>query len=105
MVRIDPDTHRELCRIREEMANAEMMGLIELSRDNRERVSLDQIIRRLIAMRDKHAERRQRSAANRKSKGKREEIKTEEVSEQNGIPVTESVLVSDLPLPEIPPSV
>lgn len=105
MVRIDPDTHRELCRVREEMETADMMKLIALDRDNRDRVSLDQIIRRLIAMRDKHAERRSRSAAKRGEKKKNEENKTKEVLDHNDvISNLESRLEDFSPLPDtIPP--
>jgi len=66
MVRITRDTHAALCRIRESMELAEEMQLVQLTRDHTSHVSLNQVIERLIAARDKHAERRQRSNARRR---------------------------------------
>jgi hypothetical protein len=67
-VRITCDTHKELCRVRESLRIAEMMGVVTLEPDNRNRVSLDQVITRLISIRDKHSERRKRSASRRASR-------------------------------------
>lgn len=69
MVRIGRETHRQLEAVRTSMLVADLAGLIELERDDRDRVSLDQVIRRLIEFREKHAERRRRAAARRASKG------------------------------------
>jgi hypothetical protein len=67
MVRLLRTTHSELERVRASMELGEWMGLTELERDPRHRVSLDQIIRRLIRFRDRHAERARRSKARRKA--------------------------------------
>lgn len=64
-VRIASATLAELDRVKRSMLLADFMGLIELERDPRDRVSLDQVIRRLIAFRDRHAERARRSKARR----------------------------------------
>jgi hypothetical protein len=88
MVRIDRDTHRELCRVREEMETADMMKLITLERDDRDRVSLDQVIRRLVSMRDKHAERRERSALKRRTRATTTENATPVVSDTVAPPET-----------------
>ena len=64
-VRLEPPTLRELERVRASMLVGEMMGLNVLQHDPRHRVSLDQVIRRLIAFRDRHAERSRRSKARR----------------------------------------
>jgi hypothetical protein len=66
MVRLTPDTHEALYRVRESLRIAEEMGLVELPTDDRDRVSLNSVIARLIAMYDRHAERRRRSAARRR---------------------------------------
>jgi hypothetical protein len=69
MVRLQRATHAELLRVRDSLELAEAVGLRELERDHRQQiVSLDQVVRVLIAFRDKHAERRKRSAAQRKAK-------------------------------------
>ena len=68
MVRIDRATHAELERVRNSMLIGEMMGLSQLERDNRDRVSLSQVIGRLIAFRDRHAARARRSKARRRIK-------------------------------------
>lgn len=57
LVRLQRDTHRELCEVRVSMEHAELMGRLELSRDDRDRVSLDEVIRQLIRARRKHRER------------------------------------------------
>jgi len=54
MVRLLETTHAALERTRVSMQTADLMGMITLSRDTRGRVSLDQVITRLIAMRDAH---------------------------------------------------
>jgi hypothetical protein len=69
MVRISRDTHRELERVRQSMLRAELMGLAQLKKDARGRFPLDEVILRLIDMRDKHAARVRRSKS-RKRKGK-----------------------------------
>jgi hypothetical protein len=71
MVRIDRRTHAALERVRESMRLGAEIGLRDLETDNRDRVSLDQVIRVLIEMRDNHAERRRRSAMKRKEKGRK----------------------------------
>jgi len=65
MVRVERSTRRELERVRQSMLTGEMMGLSELSKDNRDRFSLDAKILRLIAFRDKHAARSKKSRAGR----------------------------------------
>jgi hypothetical protein len=65
MVRIRRETRVELERVRDSMRDAEDRGLVELPHDDRDRVSLDAIIRRLIEFRARHARRRQESAARR----------------------------------------
>lgn len=67
MVRLLRTTRAELERVRDSMELADSMGLIELVRDPRERVSLDQVIRRLIGFRERHAERVRRSKARRRA--------------------------------------
>jgi len=66
MVRLHRTTHAELVRIRDSLRIAEAMRLLELEHDDRDRVSLDQVIRRLCEIRRRHAERRQASAARRR---------------------------------------
>jgi hypothetical protein len=68
MVRVDRRTHAALERVRESMLLGEAMGLAELSKDFRDRFSLDKVIVRLIAFRDRAAERSRRSKARRKVK-------------------------------------
>jgi hypothetical protein len=68
MVRISPDTHAALYRVRESMRRGEEQGQRELPIDNRDRVSLDAVIACLIAAYDGHAERRRRSAARGRSR-------------------------------------
>jgi hypothetical protein len=60
---VDPDTHAELCRVRDSLRVAEAMQLLELSHDDRDRVSLNEVIKRLLTIRRRHAERRRASAA------------------------------------------
>jgi hypothetical protein len=72
MVRIDRATHADLERVRRSMLIGEAMGLTRLQHDHRNRVSLSQVIARLIAFRDRHAERARRS------KGKRQRRSTED---------------------------
>ena len=68
MVRIGRDTHRMLQDVRASMEVADLTGHVTLERDDRDRVSLDQVVRRLIAFRERHAARRRRSAAGRQAK-------------------------------------
>ena len=63
MVRLAPETHAELVRVRDSLRIAEAMHLLELPHDDRDRVSLNTVIRRLLKIRRRHAERRQASAA------------------------------------------
>jgi hypothetical protein len=63
IVRLHPETHAELVRVRDSLRIAEAMHLLELEHDNRDRVSLDQVVRRLLEIRRRHAERRRASAA------------------------------------------
>jgi hypothetical protein len=72
MVRVDRDTHGDLERVRASMLVGELMGLSELEHDFRNRVSLSQVIGRLIAFRDRAAERSRRSHARRKVKDNQE---------------------------------
>jgi len=87
-VRITRDTHAALCRVRESMRLAEEMHLVELETDDRDRVSLDQVIARLVAMRDQHAARRQRSASRRgrRKAGAQQQADTRE--DVGGVPPT-----------------
>jgi hypothetical protein len=66
MVRLTPDVHRQLCEARESMRTAEKNRKVPLSIDHRDRVSLNEVIRQLLAFRDHHRARSQRSAARRK---------------------------------------
>ena len=68
LVRLRKSTVKELERVRASMLIAEDMGLVEFTRDPSSRVGLDQIIMRLVAFRDKHAERAKRSRSNRRRK-------------------------------------
>jgi hypothetical protein len=65
MVRLTRETHAALREVRESMRTADEAGLIQLETDDRDRVSLDQVIQRLIDFRKRHAERRRRAAARR----------------------------------------
>jgi hypothetical protein len=66
MVRMQRDTHAALCLVRDSLRLADELDLVELDKDDRDRVSLDEVIRKLIEMRRRHAERRRRSNARRK---------------------------------------
>lgn len=66
MVRISRETHARLEEARLSMLLGHEMGLRSLDSDDRDRVSLNQIIHILLDSRDKHAVRRKRSAATRK---------------------------------------
>lgn len=68
IVRLQRGTHRQLQAVRESMRVADVAGLIDLEKDNRDRVSLDEVIRKLIAFRERHAARRRRSAAKKASR-------------------------------------
>ena len=63
MVRLHRTTHTDLVRVRDSLRIAEAMRLLELEHDDRDRVSLDQVVRRLLEIRRRHAERRRASAA------------------------------------------
>jgi hypothetical protein len=84
MVRIDRATHVELERVRASMMVGEMMGLTQLDRDSRDRVSLSQVIGRLIAFRDRHAARARRSKERRRLRSLKEKSKVYEECPQNG---------------------
>lgn len=66
MVRLKRETHKMLDGVRDTMEIADCVGLRELERDARGRVSLDQVVRELVYFKLKHAERRRKSAAKRK---------------------------------------
>jgi hypothetical protein len=70
MVRIDRGTRAALERVRVSLITAEEMGLVALDHDDRDRVSLSQVIDRLIAFRDRHASRRWEASARRKQRRK-----------------------------------
>lgn len=74
MVRLERATHRQLQEVRAQMEHADALGQIDLTRDDRDRVSLDQVIARLIAFRERHAERRRRSAARRRGSARNMEL-------------------------------
>lgn len=84
MVRIDLAVHAALERVRTSMMVGEMMGLTQLDRDNRERVSLSQVIGRLIAFRDRHAARARRSKERRRLRSLEEKSKVYEEGPQKG---------------------
>jgi len=58
LVKMSEETREMLEEVRQSMLRAEEMRLRSLDRDNRDRVSLDQVIRILIELRQRHAERR-----------------------------------------------
>lgn len=66
MVRLLRSTHEALERTRLSMQVADLQGQITLRRDPRHRVSLDQVIERLVAMRDRHHERVRKSKERRR---------------------------------------
>jgi hypothetical protein len=68
MVRIDKAVHADLERVRTSMLVGELMGLNQLEHDFRDRVSLSQIVERLIAFRDRHAARARRSRERRRER-------------------------------------
>lgn len=61
LVKISKATRERLERVRDSMLLADCVGQRNLERDNRDRVSLDQVIGLLILMRERHAERRKRA--------------------------------------------
>lgn len=83
MVRVDRETHGDLERVRASMLVGELMGLTELEHDFRDRVSLSQVIGRLIAFRDRHAERSRRSRARRRLKAIEERERRRQNGEEN----------------------
>lgn len=68
IVRLTRDVHDALCEARESMRTAEKNRKVPLDVDFRDRVSLNETIRQLLAFRDHHRERSQRAAARRKGK-------------------------------------
>jgi hypothetical protein len=66
MVRLQRETIRELKRVKLSMLTADALGLIDLEKPDGTRTSLDAVIRRLIAFRERHAERVRRSKARRR---------------------------------------
>lgn len=68
MVRVRRETHAELRRVEMSLRIAEDQGQLELSKDERDRVSIDQVVRRLIAIRDGHAARRQKAQQRRRDR-------------------------------------
>ena len=66
MVRLDRTTHKRLCAVRDSLMIAHEQGKLGLEVDNRDRVSLDQIINILIDARVDHARRRKASAKRRR---------------------------------------
>ena len=83
MVRVDRETHGDLERVRASMLVGELMGLTELEHDFRNRVSLSQVIARLIAFRDRHAERSRRAKARRRLKAIQEAASRRQGEEEN----------------------
>lgn len=79
LVKISKATRDRLERVRDSMLLADSVGLRNLERDNRDRVSLDQVVNLLIDLRERHAERRKRSASKRR---KRKEESAEQGQEQ-----------------------
>jgi len=67
LVKISKATRDRLEKVRDSMLLADSVGLRSLERDNRDRVSLDQVVNLLIDIREKHAARRKRSAAKRRT--------------------------------------
>jgi hypothetical protein len=68
LVRVSASTKAALERVRASMMLAHDVGLLDFAPDLRDRVGLDQVILRLIEIREKHAARRKRSAARRSRK-------------------------------------
>jgi hypothetical protein len=77
MVRLDRHTHAELERVRASMMIADAMGLVELHQDSRGRVSLSQVIDRLIAFRERHAARARRSKERRRLRSAESDLKAD----------------------------
>lgn len=65
-IRVRKSTLADLERVKASMQLADAMGLIDLDKPDGTRTSLDAVIRRLIAFRDKHAERARRSKSRRR---------------------------------------
>jgi len=68
LVKLSKATRERLEKVRESMLLADAVGLRNLERDNRDRVSLDQVVNLLIDIREKHAARRKRSAERRRGR-------------------------------------
>jgi len=81
LVKVSKVTRERLEAVRDSMLLADSVGLRNLERDNRDRVSLDQVISLLIDIRERHAERRKRSAAKRRTRRPATPEKLEEVME------------------------
>jgi predicted RNA-binding protein with RPS1 domain len=86
LVKLSQETREKLEAVRDSMLVAEEMRMRTLDRDNRDRVSLDQIIRLLIEFREGHARRVRESKARRRGKRQTE-------SEAVGLP--QDVIVND----------
>ena len=65
-VRLLKDTLQELKRVKLSMLSADAMGFIDMEKPDGTRTSLDAVIRRLIAFRERHADRVRRSKARRR---------------------------------------
>lgn len=81
LLRIRRTTKAELERVRASMETAEMMGLLAFDRDRQERIGLDQVVLQLIQFREKHAQRRRRSAGRRKGTDAEPSISQESTDE------------------------
>ena len=64
-IRVETSTLAQLDRVRRSMLIAEEMGMAELVKDDRDRFALDQVLKRLIAFRDRHHARVRKAKANR----------------------------------------
>jgi hypothetical protein len=84
-IRIERDTYTALRAVRESMELGDAVGLRDFRRDQLDRVSIDQVIQALIAFRDKHKERRRKSAANRKRRRKAELLDQVEVEQPDQV--------------------
>ena len=85
MIRVSRETHERLEAVRTSMLIGNEMGVRELQFDNRDRVSLDQVISELIYFRSKHADRRKRSAARRRAARRRAGQQLDQAADVGGL--------------------
>lgn len=68
LIKVSKATRARLEKVRLSLLMAEDGGQLQLDRDNRDRVSLDQVIGLLIGLRERHAARRKRASDKRRGK-------------------------------------